>query len=238
MVIVIIQSLLAGLATVTGALFVIMWGRPGQKPTALLLGLASGVMLLVVALDLLPRAISAGRPLAAAGLCLGLLTCKVSGLVVGRSIRGTGFYGGRAAFFKMGVMVALSIALHDLPEGLAIGAGFAESGALGTALAVAIGLHNIPEGIGIAVPLYLAGSSKLKILGLCLLISLVTPLGAALGLFVSTVNPLYVGFLLSFAAGAMLFVVADEIIPASHNLSRSFALLGLTLGAIVVILWL
>lgn len=236
---VIVQSLLAGLATVLGALIALAWGRPGPRPTALLLGFAAGVMLLVVSLDLLPHALKAGRVAAALGVCLGVLGCKVSGSIAYRLVRRSSqLYGHRQAFFRMGLMVALSIALHDLPEGLAIGAGFAESGAIGTSLAIAIGLHNIPEGIGVAIPLNHAGSSKARIVLLCLAISLVTPFGAILGAAVSTVNPWFIGFLLAFAAGAMLFVVTDEIIPASNRLSRAYSLLGITAGAMMVLLWL
>jgi len=236
---VIVQSVIAGLATVIGAAIALVVGKPSPRMTALLLGFASGVMLFVVAIDLLPHALDAGRTRTAIGLILGILGCKLCDLVLAKTLRNSpSLYGKRRHFFRLGLMVALGIALHDLPEGLAIGAGFASSGAIGTSLAIAIGLHNIPEGLSVAVPLSLGGASKGKIIGLCLLISLVTPLGAIIGTMVSSISPVFIGLMLAYAAGAMTYVVADELIPTSYELSRSMSILGLAIGAVVVVLWL
>lgn len=235
----VIQSVIAGLATVIGAMIALAIGKPSPRITALLLGFASGVMLFVVATDLLPHALAAGRTRTAIGVVLGILGCKLCDLVIAKYLRSSpSLYGKRRHFFRVGLMVALGIALHDLPEGLAIGAGFASSGAIGTSLAIAIGLHNIPEGLSVAVPLVLGGASKWKVLGLCLLISLVTPLGAIIGSLASSLSPAFIGIMLAYAAGAMTYVVADELIPTAHELSRSAAILGLALGAVVVVMWL
>lgn len=236
---VVVQSVLAGLATVVGALIALGVGKPGPRITALLLGFASGVMLFIVATDLLPHAFAAGRIRTSLGVTLGLLGCKVCDLFIARSLRNSPtLFGKRKHFFRLGLMVALGIALHDLPEGLAIGAGFAASGAVGSSLAIAIGLHNIPEGLSVAVPLVLGGASRWKVLGLCLVISIVTPLGAIIGSLASSLSPVLIGIMLAYAAGAMTYVVADELIPTAHELSRSAAILGLAIGAVVVVLWL
>lgn len=234
-----LQSVLAGLATVLGAIIALSFGKPGPKVTALLLGFASGVMLLVVANDLLPHALKTGQHRTVVGFVLGILGCKACDILVSSTLRGNpALYGSRRHFFRVGLMVALGIALHDLPEGLAIGAGFAASGIIGTSLAIAIGLHNIPEGLSVAVPLVLGGVNRWKVLALCLLISLVTPLGALIGTLVSSISPLLIGAMLAYAAGAMVYVVADELIPTAHDLSRSANVIGLALGASVVLLWL
>lgn len=233
------QSVLAGLATVLGALISLSFGKPGPKVTALLLGFASGVMLLVVANDLLPHALEAGQHRTVAGFVLGMLWCKACDKLVSNTLKGNPtLYGRRRHFFRVGLMVALGIALHDLPEGLAIGAGFAASGVIGTSLAIAIGLHNIPEGLSVAVPLILGGAGRWKVISLCLLISLVTPLGALIGTLISSISPMFIGAMLAYAAGAMVYVVADELIPTAHDLSRSANVLGLALGASVALLWL
>lgn len=233
------QSVLAGLATVIGAVIALGVGKPGPRLTALLLGFASGIMLFVVAIDLLPHALAAGRTRTAIGVILGILGCKLCDIIIANYLRNSpSLYGKRRHFFRVGLMVALGIALHDLPEGLAIGAGFASSGAIGTSLAIAIGLHNIPEGLSVAVPLILGGASKWKMFGLCLSISLVTPLGAIMGSLASSLSSAFIGMMLAYAAGAMTYVVADELIPTAHELSRSTGILGLALGAVVVVLWL
>lgn len=231
-------SILAGLATVLGALFVLTFGRPNSRLLALLLGLASGVMLAVVTVDLLPQALEQGSRLAAAvGFAAGVLLLAVlDNRLSKRGSHRKKANGLRESFTKMGLLVALGIALHDLPEGLAIGAGFAATPGLGATLSLAIGLHNIPEGISMAAPLLFGGWRPWKVLGLCSLVALITPLGTLLSLLLLSISPAFIAISLAFAAGAMVFVVADELIPISHDSSRLLTALGLTLGFVLMLL--
>ncbi len=233
-----VPSILAGLATVLGALFVLAFGRPNTRLLALLLGLASGVMLAVVTVDLLPEALAQGSRFATAiGFAAGvLLLALLDNRLSRRSSHRRKARGMRESFTKMGLLVALGIALHDLPEGLAIGAGFASAPDLGSLLALAIGLHNIPEGISMAAPLLFGGWSPWKVLALCSLVALITPLGTLVSLLILGISPAFIAISLAFAAGAMVFVVADELIPISHESSRFLTALGLTLGFVLMLL--
>lgn len=234
---VLLSSLLAGLATVIGGVIVLFMGSPNDRVLAFWLGMASGVMLAVVALDLLPAALEQGTRLSTIiGFALGVLLLAAIGNSMARRRRGKIRGNGRRdSFIHMGILVALGIALHDLPEGLAIGAGFAATEELGTMLALAIGLHNIPEGIGLSLPLLYGGWKPAQVLALCLIVALVTPLGTLLSLALLQISPQAIAISLAFAAGAMVFVVADELIPTSHDSSRLFTSLGITLGFAIIL---
>lgn len=126
---------------------------------------------------------------------------------------------------NIGWFVTLAIALHDLPEGIAIGAGDAVHRQIGIIIALAIAIHNIPEGMGIAAPLRLGGVSKGRILAVTLLTGLVTPLGTLISLGFVRLSPVAVSLSLAFACGAMVYVVAQSILPSA--LTRNWILTAL-----------
>jgi ZIP family zinc transporter len=125
------------------------------------------------------------------------------------------FNGPRA---RIGLLLAAAITLHNLPEGLAVGVAYAPgAGQFGPIIALAIALQNIPEGLAVATPLRAGGASPVRAIGWATLSGLAEPLAAAAGFhFVRAVSGL-VPFGLAFAAGAMVFVVSDQLIPESHR---------------------
>ena len=149
----------------------------------------------------------------------------------------------RLSLFVAGVVMACAIALHNIPEGMTIGASFAVSSDLmwGTSMimAVLIGLHNIPEGMAVAVPLISGGTSRVKATLLTAACGLPTVLGAWLGFWLGDIGPLGLTLSLGFASGAMLYVVFGEIMPESYLIYRSklpaFAVMvGLALGMLMI----
>lgn len=124
-----------------------------------------------------------------------------------------------------GVVIACAIALHNIPEGMSIGASFAISTEEGVAtalmLAVLIGLHNIPEGMAVTVPLIVGGMGRLKAVLLTAASGLPMVIGAFIGLWVGGIGPLGLSCSLGFASGAMLYVVFGEIIPQAILMDRS-----------------
>jgi ZIP family zinc transporter len=130
----------------------------------------------------------------------------------------------------------IAITIHNFPEGMAVGVGFGSGDiANGTSLAIGIGLQNMPEGLAVALPLLGLGYSRLKAIGIATLTGLVEPVGGLLGVAaVSIFHPvLPIG--LAFAAGAMLFVISDEIIPETHAKGRSrLATFGIIVGFIIM----
>ncbi len=151
----------------------------------------------------------------------------------------------RSGLFLAGIVMAAAIALHNMPEGMVIGASFARSSTEilqnrgGLMMAIVIGLHNIPEGMAVAVPLISGGMSKGKAVTVTALSGLPTVLGAALGYLVGAMGPVALSLSLSFASGAMLYVVLGELLPESILMWRSKApaaavLIGMITGLVII----
>ena len=149
----------------------------------------------------------------------------------------------KLSLFVAGVVMACAIALHNIPEGMTIGASFAVSSDLmwgtGMIMAVLIGLHNIPEGMAVAVPLISGGTGRVRATLLTAACGLPTVLGAWLGFWLGDIGPLGLTMSLGFASGAMLYVVFGEIMPESYLIYRSklpaFAVMvGLALGMFMI----
>lgn len=150
---------------------------------------------------------------------------------------------GHHTLHTAGLVLAAAVALHNMPVGMAIGATFAgashSSG--GILAALIIGLHNIPEGMSIAAPLMAGGSRPAGAVGIAALSGLPTILGALLGYGAGTMNPLLLAISLSFAAGAMLYVIFGELLPESEHLwqnrlSGLSTMLGMLLGMALIFL--
>ena len=146
--------------------------------------------------------------------------------------------------FIAGIVMACALALHNLPEGMVIGASYAgHTGNLfaggGFILAVVLGLHDIPEGMAISVPLIAGGMKKWKAILLATLSGIPTVLGAVLGYSLGLPSPIWLAISLTFAAGAMLYVVFGELIPEAVLMYRSklpaLALLAGFLAGIVLV---
>ena len=153
----------------------------------------------------------------------------------------------RSGLFLAGLVMAAAIALHNVPEGMVIGASFASTADQildnrgGLIMAVVIGLHNIPEGMAVAVPLISGGMSKARSVGVTALSGAPTILGAVLGFLIGTISPTALVLSLSFASGAMLYVVFGELLPESilmwkSKLPAALAVLGMLTGLIIIYL--
>ena len=149
----------------------------------------------------------------------------------------------KMSLFIAGIVMACAIALHNVPEGMTIGASYASNdGALGSAalvLAIIIGLHNIPEGMAVSVPLITGGMSKLKAVCITAASGIPTILGALLGYLLGEIGPLGLTISLGFASGAMLYVVFGEILPQSILMYRSklpafSAIVGILAGLLII----
>lgn len=149
------------------------------------------------------------------------------------------------SLFVAGLVMAAAIALHNLPEGMVIGASFAKGSTdellsrSGIVMAVVIGLHNIPEGMAVAVPLMSGGMRPLKAIGVTALSGAPTIIGALIGYYLGTMSPLALSLSLSFASGAMLYVVFGELLPEAILMWRSkmpaFSMLaGMLLGILII----
>ena len=151
----------------------------------------------------------------------------------------------RSGLFLAGLVMAAAIALHNVPEGMVIGASFARTvdqlltNRGGLVMALVIGLHNIPEGMAVAVPLISGGMSKWRSVGVTALSGAPTILGALMGFLIGTISPTALVVSLSFASGAMLYVVFGELLPESilmwkSKLPATAVILGMLTGLIII----
>jgi len=223
-------SMIAGLATTLGSLLVLIFGRPKERILASLLAGAGGVMLAVVSVDLLPEAWEIGPPLQVGlGFALGLLFMYLADVRLNVS-HNTLPLSRRQRLKRTGLLVATGIALHDIPEGMAIAVSQEAAPGLGFLIAFGITLHNLPEGMATTAPLKMAQIRWWKILLLNIGIAFFTPLGALLGLLALEGVQDSLAFFLAFAAGAMTFLVFAELMPLSRERHPHYALLGGTVG--------
>ena len=137
------------------------------------------------------------------------------------------------------MLIAIGVAIHNLPEGLVVAAGYIFNPNLGIVIAIAIMLHNIPEGLATALPLSEAGTKRSRIAAITFLSGLAEPVGALVAaVALSAFAPRIVtGYSLIFAAGVMTYITADELIPVSHEYGFKHTVsVGLLLGIIFALL--
>jgi ZIP family zinc transporter len=138
---------------------------------------------------------------------------------------------------KSGILIAVGITIHNIPEGIAVGAGYMHLPQFGFFIALAILLHNIPEGIAVALPLCQSGVCRWDSFRVALFSGLVEPVGALIAaLFLASFRELIPGAL-AFAGGVMVFITLDELIPAAREYGHQhFTAMGIISGAIFVFL--
>lgn len=223
-------SMIAGFATTLGSILVLVFGRPQERVLATLLAGAGGVMLAVVSIDLLPTAWKIGPPLQVLlGFMSGLFFMGLADRRLNSSSP-TLPLTRRQRLKRIGLLVASGIALHDIPEGMAIAIGQEATEGLGFLIALAITLHNLPEGMATTAPLKMAHIRWWKILLLNIGIAFFTPLGALLGLIAVEGVKNSLAFFLALAGGAMSFLVFAELWPLSRERHPHYALLGGVIG--------
>lgn len=229
---IILISILAGLCTTAGAMLLFIKRKWSNRSLAVFLGLASGVMTAVVVFDMLPSALLYyGRINAVIGIILGgaLLFC-VDKIVLSRVSHAN------KSLIGLGYLIMLGIALHDLPEGIAIALGSELKLRTGVVIALGIAIHNIPEGMAIAAPLIMGGMRRVKILFQTILIALVTPAGTLLGKMTVNSVPQILPFMLGFASGVMIYLVCFQLWPQARLKGPRSRWIGFLAGMIIILL--
>jgi ZIP family zinc transporter len=233
-------SIVAGLATGIGGIIVVFLGRISNRFIAGSMGFASGVMLLVSFLNLFVESLDLASYLYVSlafvigSILMILLDSALPHLELGKRENGVV----KSKLLKSGVLILIGITLHNIPEGVIISAGYSHLPQLGVLIAVAVFFHNVPEGIATAVPLTSAGSKKRDVILLTFISGLAEPLGAILGstLLINAPDET-IGIALSFAAGVMTYITADELIPIAHEHGHKHVMsIGILLGIIFVMI--
>ena len=258
-----------------GGLIGAMLQKDSNRMVSLLLSFAGGVMLSVVCFDLVVEAIDTGAGLfpVILSIALGFIVTYLLNYLIDRTAdpevphidanhpktaddldelihfdhleQHYAKHDSKFSLFVAGIVMACAIALHNVPEGMTIGASYASNnGVMGSAaliLAVLIGLHNIPEGMAVSVPLISGGMKKHKAVLLTAASGVPTVLGALLGYLLGEIGPLGLTISLGFASGAMLYVVFGEILPQSYLMYHSklpafSAVVGILVGMLIIFL--
>jgi len=211
-------SLAAALATGAGALPAFLVKNISDNIMDVLLGFAAGVMLAATAFSLLVPAIDLGGPIVSVlGLLLGALTIHFIDKLIPHFHPVAGVEGPPSRLSRLWLFI-IAITMHNFPEGLAVGVSFGSGDvARGIIVATAIGLQNAPEGLAVALPLIREKYSRARSISYATLTGLVEPVGALIGIILVTTIHSVLPWGMAFAAGAMLFVVVDEMVPESHK---------------------
>lgn len=196
-------------------------------------------MISIVCFDLIPEALEISDiSLILLGIIFGVICMIACDILVQKKFNNKEKKSSSTnSLLKTGIIVSIGLALHNFPEGLAIGSGFGASLKLGYSLALAILLHDIPEGVSMAVPMKNGGMKISKVIFYVILSGITTGIGAFFGALVGTISQEIIAICLSFAAGAMLYIVSGELIPESNKLYKGrIASIGNILGFIFGIL--
>jgi len=250
---IILLSLIAGVAGMgLGGLITAFIGNRSDKVISIFLSFSGGVMISIAFVELIPEAIEMSNiTIMVLGLFIGAILVYSLHYIMDYFSHTGGkseihesfaeyFHSGdiiskKSSMLRSGMVMIFAISLHNIPEGLAMGAAGNHNISLGVTLAIVIGLHNIPEGMAVTAPLILGGLSKIKSVAITLLAGATTVLGALIGVLIGGISEVAVALSFGAAAGAMLYVVLGEIIPQSIAMSKDriptiFAFIGIIIG--------
>ncbi len=235
----------AAMATILGSVFII--GAQSEKPRLLAFGLAfaAGAMVYVSLVEIFVKSVAAytsvyGDPMGYKMATLAFFGGMVALVLLDRLVPNPhgaldhhDVHGHQHQLKRVGLLAALAITAHNIPEGMATFFATLDDPIVGAPLAAAIAVHNIPEGVSIAIPVYYATNSKWKALGAVSISALAEPLGAALGYAVLApfLSPAVYGAVFGAIAGAMVFLSLDELLPTAKRYSPGHeTAYGLVLG--------
>lgn len=211
-----------------------------NKFLSFILSFAAGLMMAVICFDLIPEALGLSQITEVIiGIVLGIVVMIFCDLIVDKIFSKKEILNQNTNkvsnnLLKTGIIVSIGLAIHNIPEGLAIGSGFEASLKLGFSLAIAICFHDIPEGISMALPMKNGGMKAYKIMFYVILSGIATGVGALIGSIVGKISEQIIAIALSFAAGAMLYIVSGELIPESNSLYKGrISALGNMIGFII-----
>lgn len=232
-----------------GGGFATLLRRESPRAISLLLSFTAGLMLCIVACDMVPEAVEATENylLPPLFLVIGFLLTFLLNCWIDKSAHHADDHAphhcacGHHDLHTAGIVLAAAVALHNMPVGMAVGTTVAAQGISYASVlaAVTIGLHNLPEGMSIAIPLLHDGSKARNAVAIAALSGLPTVAGALIGYFIGSHTPVALAVIMSIAGGAMLYVVFFELLPEAYRQWRSkwsvlATVAGFALGVLLI----
>ncbi|PNL18332.1 zinc transporter ZupT [Micrococcus sp. FDAARGOS_333] len=244
-------TVFAGVTTVLGGVLAVMGRTPGPRGLALGLGLAGGVMVSVSFMEIIPEATDGLVPdfgtWAGTLMLVGFLAGVGSFLAIDRFLPdridlderedGAPVTRRDRRMMRLGLVTAVGIGLHNLPEGFATFAATLSDPKVGLALAVAMAIHNVPEGLAVAVPVRQATGSRRKALGWAALTGIAEPVGALVGylLLAPILTEALLSMLFAAVAGIMVVISVDKLLPAAREAGGArVSLAGMLIGMVAM----
>lgn len=226
--------------TTLGGIIGVVIKKNSNKFLSFILSFASGLMMSIICFDLIPEALGISSVSSSIfGIIIGIITMMYCNSIVDKKFKLDGnIKNSKNEMLKTGIIVSIGLAIHNFPEGLAIGSGLEASFKLGLSLAIAICFHDIPEGISMAVPMKNGGMKPGKVIYYVILSGITTGIGAMVGAIIGKISEVVISICLSFAAGAMLYIVSGELIPEANELYKGRTstignIIGFLIGVIV-----
>ena len=224
---VILVGCIAGFATSLGGVIAFILPVHKKIILKLTLGFAGGIMVGLSLFQLMPEGYFFADRLfpVGFGFAVGIIFMVIFSFFIGIEEDND--------YKKVGLFICLAIALHNFPEGLAIGVGFAGNNSLGFLIAFAMLLHNIPEGLSMSVPLRKAGTNHVIILSLTMIAGLVTPIGTIIGWALGHISMDTLGWSMGLAAGAMIYVSFTKLFDYNEYWNNLGAFCGILLTFLI-----
>lgn len=239
------------LGTLLGAVFVLFLKKSmSEKLSTVLMGFTSGVMMAAAVWSLLLPSIDMSRHMgrlsffpAAIGFLTGIFFLLLLDRLIPHLHAKTNHREGPKGHLQKITMMVLAVTLHNIPEGMAVGVAFSDClSEMGTVtfagaflLSFGIALQNIPEGAIISMPLRDSGKSRVQCFGFGILSGVVEPVGALLTILLTKQIQSMLSYLLAFAAGAMVYVIVEELVPESSGGENSdMGTIGFAVGFIIM----
>lgn len=219
--------------TMLGSSIGVIIRKPSNKITGCVNGLAAGLMLSIVMLDLIPESISKINFLNT--IIFSVIGILIIMLIDMLSSKRRLFTDGNV---KAAFLAAVGLMIHNFPEGIIMGAGFLADASLGIKMSLLIAIHDIPEGMAVSAPLMASRVKVSKILGYAFITALPTVVGAWIGVYIGSISEIVLGECLAVASGIMLYVIFGQMIPESIKLWNgkiiTFSILiGMILGLVI-----
>ncbi|MBW3000069.1 zinc transporter ZupT [Candidatus Woesearchaeota archaeon] len=233
-------TFIAGISTGFGSIISLFIKKLRHSYLSFMMGFSAGVLIYVSFVELLGSAINdVGFVFANLSFFLGILFILTIDFFIPHEYieERVNLPRPKRKLLIVGIFIAVGIAIHNFPEGIAVFFTSLKDINMGIPLAFAIAIHNIPEGLMISMPIYYATKSKAKAFWISLFSGFVEPIGAIIGFFIlfSFLNEVILILILAFAGGIMVFISFDELIPITFKKGTShLALIGIILGMLVM----